>query len=66
MYQQIISDINALIEQTRRKLTTYEGLIKRNNESVEALAQVLEYWFKYKKQLDSLVQDKEMIKDATR
>ena len=65
MYQQIISDINAKIEQTKRKLTVYANLIENNKDDV-AFRDLLEYWFTYKKQLDRLYQDKEMIKDATR
>lgn len=65
MYQQIISDINALIEQTKRKLTVYVNLIENNKDS-DALRDLLEYWFTYKRQLDQLYQDKAMIKDATK
>lgn len=65
MYQQIISDINALIEQTKRKLTVYANLIENNKDS-DAFRDLLEYWFTYKKQLDQLIKDKEMIKDATK
>lgn len=65
MYQQIISDINALIEQTKRKLTVYANLIENNKDS-DALKDLLEYWFTYKRQLDQLYQDKAMIKDATK
>ena len=65
MYQQIITDINALIEQTKRKLSVYANLIENNKDS-DALKDLLEYWFTYKKQLDQLYQDKAMIKDATK
>lgn len=65
MYQQIITDINALIEQTKRKLTVYANLIENNKDS-DALRDLLEYWFTYKRQLDQLYQDKAMIKDATK
>lgn len=65
MYQQIISDINALIEQTKRKLSVYANLIENNKDS-DAFRDLLEYWFTYKRQLDRLYQDKEMIKDATK
>jgi hypothetical protein len=65
MYQQIITDINAKIEQTKRKLDTYASLIENNNSS-EALPDLLEYWFTYKRLLDQLISDKAMLKDATK
>lgn len=66
MYQDIINDISAAIEQTKRRVNTYASLIKQNSNDEQLLAELLGYWFRYRRHLDDLIKDRRMMREATR
>lgn len=66
MYQDIINDISAAIEQTKRKVKTYASLIRQNSNDEQLLSELLGYWFRYRRHLDDLTRDRRMMREATR
>lgn len=66
MYQDIINDISAAIEQTKRKVKTYASLIRQNSNDEQLLSELLMYWFRYRRHLDDLTRDRRMMREATR
>lgn len=66
MYQDIINDISAAIEQTKRKVKTYASLIRQNSNDEQLLSELLMYWFRYRRHLDDLTRDRRMLREATR
>lgn len=66
MYQDIINDISAAIEQTKRRVNTYASLIKQNSNDEQLLSELLGYWFRYRRHLDDLIRDRRMMREVTR
>ena len=66
MYQDILNDISAAIEQTKRRVNTYASLIKQNSNDEQLLSELLGYWFRYRRHLDDLIRDRRMMREATR